>query len=227
MIDILSYSAFRRAGFRRIGYTVAPALAKFTPSLLRGEAKVAVYVYDTFTDADGASLDAHTPDIDLAGGGWSEALADWAITDNRGHQDNSAISCAVIDAAAADVKISMGGANTATNPTARETGVVLRYSDWLNYWVVGWNQYANLFRISERVNGTETVRASSVISGDTAEHTVEAAANGATIQATYDGVNDIAYSSATFNQAKTEHGVRCFRRYGDGAYVDEFKVEAP
>lgn len=41
------------------------------------------YVYDTFTDANGTSLDAHTPDIDAVGGGWIEDIADWDIQGNE------------------------------------------------------------------------------------------------------------------------------------------------
>lgn len=40
------------------------------------------FVYDTFTDIDFTSLDAHTPDIDALGGGWIEDIANWDIFGN-------------------------------------------------------------------------------------------------------------------------------------------------
>jgi len=86
-------------------------------------------VYDTFVDANGTALSSHTPDIDVVGGGWSYDAGS-AFTINSNQLDiGPAICRAIIDAGAADVKIT----GTLTTTGDDNLQVLVRFQDSDNY----------------------------------------------------------------------------------------------
>lgn len=219
------------SGFRRIGYTVTSSLAKYTPSALAADGAApepAVYVYDTFTDGDGTSLDAHTPDIDTEGGGWTEDIGtDWTITSNIAWTpDRDTLATAYIDAGQADVAIYVSAKNNASNAAARDSGVSARVTNYQNKWIIGFNKLAAAFKIVEVNYNIYTVRATTVVTVGTDEHDVKATCNDELITGWFDDANEISYAGAAFNKTNTDHGICVFGNSATEAYADEFKVTA-
>jgi len=101
------------------------------PLLFAGSDPYADYlVYDTFTDVNGTALNAHTPDKDSVGGGWSYD-AGTAFTINANQLDvGPEVPCrAIIDAGQADIKIN----GTLITPGDDGFQILLRWQDDDNY----------------------------------------------------------------------------------------------
>jgi hypothetical protein len=181
-----------------------------------------ILVQDSFNDPNGTSLDAHTPDVDVEGGGWIE-WADYEIQSNRAVANGGQYS-AVIDAGESDVIV------TATMRTdfagGREVGLVVRASDNTHYWMVQLRPTDNKFWLLERNGGSYTERASStsVAINIGTEYEVVVRCDGQTITATMDGGNEISYASASFNETETLHGITEDNAVGS-EYHENFLVE--
>jgi hypothetical protein len=180
----------------------------------------AVLVLDTFTGAP-ISLDAHTPDTDASGLGWTEVLEDWGL-DGSGNAVTAAIGLGIasIDSTAADGVITANLTTTSFTFSAVR-GVVARFIDTNNYWQIGLSD--NSFYIRERNAGVTVNRAAALNVGVGASTPVEMVVTmlGTTITAELVGVATISYSSATLNQTETTHGM--IVRFNDEPY-DRFKV---
>ena len=167
---------------------------------------------DTFTDAGGTSLDAHTPDVD-PGGGWTESYGDWEIYENQarnvGSNPGDAGWLATLESGAADVLVESDITINHTG-SANGAGIVLRYTDVDNLWLVQLNWTTSELRIYERNAGAWTQRASAAVTISAGTpYRVTAAAHGSTITAWLEGAHKISYSAATLNQSATRHGIRC------------------
>ena len=182
-----------------------------------------IVVQDTFTDTNGTSLDAHTPDV-VVSGGWTEQAGNWQITSNKAVISSSTIARATIESGEADCVIAVTvTSNTGTDDPSRDSAIIGRYSDLNNLWLVGVNSQGDIFRLVERNASTFTTRASASVTINTATaYALEATFNGANIDATLDGGNDISYGSATLNQTATIHGI-AVRTVNDT--VDDFSVD--
>ena len=111
-------------------------------------------VYDTFTDADSTALTAHTPDIDVVGGGWSSSAGALKILSNKAKWGTASNSheTSEIQTNKSDVVISVD-----VNSTAQFLGILGRYVDDNNFWLAWMSK--NTMRIYERTTGTDTERA--------------------------------------------------------------------
>lgn len=183
-----------------------------------------VQVQDHFTDVNGTALDAHTPDVDVVGGGWSEIIGtNWTIQSNTANT-TAGDGTAAIDCGAADINLSCeADSNALSSAAIQSAGLCARLSDSLNFWAIIINDSGNSFRISEKNGGTYTDRASAsvTINGGTL-YTLTAQLSGQTITAQIDGGNEISYGSATLNETVTVHGIKA-RRPGDR--IDDFLAE--
>lgn len=65
-------------------------------TLLRRKGDSALF-RDTFTDTDGVRLNAHTPDHNPAGGGWTEHTATWTVSDGKVSRSGSGAAVASVD----------------------------------------------------------------------------------------------------------------------------------
>jgi hypothetical protein len=177
-------------------------------------------LFDTFTDANGTALPAHTMDV---GGTWSVDVAGtYTVQGNRANFVNSTGgNLAWADAGQADVTLT-----AVVNISSAYGGVVLRFSDANNYWLVFLDNPDGAFQLYEKNAGSFTQRASlnTTISTNT-DHTLSVTAGAATITATLDGASQISYGSATDNQTATKCGL--YDQGSSGCQWDNFKVTHP
>lgn len=93
------------------------------------------YVEDTFTDTDATALNAHVPDIDRPGGGWTMTAGAWTIQDNEAVVTSVVNARAVIDTDLADgrfkVDATVGGAADAAYLIVRSNAGAT------NFWMAG------------------------------------------------------------------------------------------
>lgn len=161
---------------------------------------------DTFTDTDGALLGSHTPEV---GGPWTVQTGTISILSGRARCDAVVSSAAVatMPGGRADGRLRVV-ARTGTNE-AGSFGVLARYVDLSNYWIIGVHNQANQFRIIEVNAGVSTIRASVTVTiADSTDYLIEVVLAGSVITATLDGANPITRTSATLGQTSTTHGLR-------------------
>jgi hypothetical protein len=176
------------------------------------------YVYDTFTGANGTSLDAHPPDVDVVGSGWVERNGQWTLSSNRlvpTGADPGDYYC-TIDSGQADVVIS---AEMTPDSTGRVMQFLVRYTNNSNMWRIQFS--SGSLAIYEVNGGTFTLRASaspSMAAGRT--YVFRIVANGTTISASVAGTT-ISYSSASHNLTATSHG---FGMNAIGGSFDNYRV---
>lgn len=163
--------------------------------------------YDTFTDTNGVSLDAHASDTSgpdsqaTASRAWTEESGDWDIQSNKANPDGAAI--ATIDAGQADVVVDL----TVDGGTAGQPAICLRFADTNNYWFLQADRANNQLELHEYASG-DTVRANAAVTfNDSTDYDLRAICDGQKIDGFADGANKISYASAALNETKTEHGL--------------------
>lgn len=175
-----------------------------------------VYFYDTFTGADGTALSAHTPDIDVVGGGWLAATA-WTIQSNQANSAGAgAANYARANVGLADVTVSA----QAVTASGGRFGLVVRFVDTSNHWIIYSSATGQFLQIREITAATETQRA--VITGvaQTVPFLMTVTLAGNVITATF-GTNTVTYTSASHNTA-TRHGL--YTNGANGRY-DNFEIK--
>lgn len=161
-------------------------------------------VLDTFTAANGTTLAARVPDYNGAGAAWSVLTGGFDIQSNEANSTGVGLSQAVIESqralavVKATVKIATGGF----------VGLYVRVTDTSNGWYVLLRDDTSLFTLVERNAGVDTVRASTAFNPTPGTPAlIVVTMQGQTIKATLDGANEISYTSASFNQSATKHGL--------------------
>lgn len=186
-------------------------------------------VSDAFTDSDSTLVSAHTiGPVNEIGAAWTNNTGANAISGNRvasfsgstrtnhstfdGKSPNGILTARVTYSTIAGIAI----------------GVIARYVNDVAYWRIELN--GGQLLIFE-VNGTTTTRAFTNVSlADGQTYVLRAVFNGNTISATLDGASEISYSSASFNNAVTRHGIRVVTGIGQAAgllAVDDLTWSAP
>lgn len=201
-----------RSHRRRIGQNAAGPTTQF---------------YDTFTDANGTLLTAHTPDIDVVGGGWAKNGGAIQIFGNQADPSGDGVAWAWV-LSSADCGVSdctlrcdiYGGYAI----SAEVEGLRARYTNNSNFWAIGLDRSGSLFKIAEINAGVSTVRASAAFVPGY-PHALEAILSGTTITAHMDGGNEISYAAAVLNSGATRHGIS-FRSSLSPSTIDEFEVVA-
>lgn len=162
---------------------------------------------DTMTDSDATALASHTPEVDVAGSGWTITAGTWTINSNQvEHADSFGTShFAHTDTGTSDVAIS-ATLTTGTEGVERP-GIIIRFSDSSNYWHILIDEVADQLVIQEVNAGTPTARAFvSVAIALITAYQLQVFAVGQTITAVLDGTTVISYTLASFNQFATKHG---------------------
>ncbi len=176
------------------------------------------YIEDSFNDDDGVLLPAHTPNIDVVGGGWTDVIAGADIVGVGNYLfDNSAARQAVIDSGQSDVEVNsqmkIAGGGTS------ETGLIFRYQDASNYLWAGMDQLWHrpvMYKVIATV-ATEIGLAanSSLIIGNDVNVTERITAVGSTLRFYLDGVLyldvvDAQFQTATICGIRSDHaGASC------------------
>jgi hypothetical protein len=146
------------------------------------------------------------------GPGWTVYAGSWDI---RGDKTEITASTG-INAAAANSGHSDATVQAGVTPGNNSCGILFRLTDANNYWWAECDNFNQAFRLVEWNAGSVTNRGqvSVTVSGSTT-YTVQAVFSGSNITITLDGGNSINYSSATFNQTATLHGLWSFSLTGD------------
>lgn len=198
-----------------------------------GSAIPLIVVQDTFTN-DGASavnLNAHTPDVDYVGGGWT-------VTNNDGttftgtqtvlpddYLDWSGQGIARIDAGVAAMTVRSTYANAAISGN-RDHTILLRRVDNVNCFAVVSRNDTDDLLIQELSSNVATLRASDISVGSSLWSSVYAQDDGSRISVGVDGsAEKIGYSSAD-KFGGTEVGYYQDSKFGASTamWVDEFVV---
>ena len=166
-------------------------------------------VFDSFTDANGVSLDAHVKEV---GGAWTERTGTFDIQTNRA---DIAASTGVRDVATVPATVADLFARTTIRKTVAvdsgEFGHCLRYSDDDNFWMAQGDLTNNQIEIIERNAGVETQRAATArVLTDSTDYVLEMIADGQTItvfQSPGFFAGRAVYAAAALNVNATIHGV--------------------
>lgn len=172
---------------------------------------MAITFSDAFTDSDGTGLDAHTPDTDTSGSGWTENNGNWEINSNEaeatGSSPGGAGWVATFDGGDADGDAEVVVSGIANNTSTQ--GLVFRYSDNDNFWAVfvrrdngGSGDHVRLFK---RESGSYSVIGG--WSGSQSSYTISVNTNGNSIDVSIDGTSRIT-TTDSFNASETRYGIR-------------------
>lgn len=184
--------------------------------MMGGGVPITYLLRDTFTDADAVVLASHTPDI---GGAWTSRSGATQIHSNRA-TITTGPSIHTIDATKADFFAGLRGRITATG-AADYIGLIFRYVDTSNYWLVHIDENDNSLSIFEVTSGSFSQRATVGIAiGLYTDYTLQVLCQGTSITAWLNGANQISYSSSV-RQSATLVGIRG----GTAGYnLDDFQV---
>jgi len=141
---------------------------------------------------------------------WTEQAGDLEIDTNQlshtGSSPGGSGWVATIDSALSNCLIQM---KMIHGTGSSNGGIILRFSDTDNFWLVSTSDSVDTFNIFDRVAGSYTNRATTAKTIDPAtEYDLLVIAIDDEIQAYCDGGSRLVYSSASFNQTETVHGVR-------------------
>lgn len=208
---------YRNVATSRIGDAVKTTYGTDT-TLATTSGATNTLVSDTFTDANGALLEDHTPDTNMTGGSfWKTAFGSGSIQSNKFQTTSDATEII-------DIKLNTGftiqGDFTHVASNAGEMNIYFRTSTVFQTWYVGCN--GTTFYIVERPGGTRASVAQTFPQGTT--HTIRAVVSGTTITATFDGGNTITYGSMTSMSSNTSVG---FEVQNATDTVDNFVVTTP
>ena len=169
-------------------------------------------VLDTFTDANGTALTAHTSDVGASAWAFYDGTADI-----QGNHANVVSLTSGQFAAAKDSGLSDCIAEAITVLAANNQGVIVRATDASNYILI-YNTINN-FYIYTQVAGTFTLRAS-ISQTKAANDKISVVCSGNDITAYMNGGYRITYNT-TFNNTATKHGLY-MAKVGD--QMDNFSV---
>lgn len=171
---------------------------------------MATLLYDTFTDADGTLLTAHTMNV---GPGWTAVAGTFKVLSNKATPNSDVDDDRVVtDAGKADYVLQCDVAPTGAFITfSRAASLLVRYTDSTHYWLLDINVTnisANTLSLFEN-NGSSVFRAGAnpTILTETT-YTVTMAVVGQSITVSLNGVVQFVYTGASSSQSATKVGFR-------------------
>lgn len=189
------------AGFRFTSVTVAQGAVVTEAKLtlwLEEMYPEGMAVLDHFTDTNGVLLSAHTPDVGPVAG-WSIEAGSLNIESNYARTIGSALTqVAVVDGESAD-----GTLKCSVNPSSGQAGIVFRFADTDNYWLLA--AYSNL-RLYKYVAGVETEYACAAVELRGQWSDLKVVLDGDDIAIYLEGVN-VYNRTDSDHSANTEHGL--------------------
>jgi hypothetical protein len=204
--------------------------AQFIPLLASGvvDPYPGYLVYDTFTDANGTALTAHTPDKRPGSNAWTALRGTWQVQSNRGKLTTSGgdgQNVCAIDAGDADVTVDV---QLVTNVAGdADSGLIVNVVDTNNYWLFTLLAGGTCV-LYEHVGGGFVARGGSHsfswVAGST--YAVRVVTAGDSIDCFIDGVAKQSYTTAGRPlKTATLHGIRSFVTDANSAF-DNFSVAA-
>lgn len=181
-----------------------------------------VYAYDTFTDATGTAIAAHTPEV---GGAWTvySTGAEYDIQTNRLRYKTADLGQHVVgfDTGLSDVKISA----VLTQQLNGDPGLAFRYINDDNMWAVRLRGATNDVQVFKRLEGTTTALTPTygVTLTPGTDYAIVVRLSGASIKVWIDGA--LAFDlTDTDLQTATIHGIR---GQDVGELFDTFIIQPP
>lgn len=184
----------------------------------------AFLVTDTYTGSAGTHLNVHTPEV---GGAWVEQSGSWTLQaggDVRNATAAGAYYIATQDIGKANAQI-RAQVGTVAASGSQFAGVIVRYVDGSNFWIVDYNTASTSFSIRKVVSGTPTDVTSKTWPVKYQKFvTIEVTCNGNAISAIIDGGFTLTVTDS-FNNTATKFGIGEFR---DGTFAqngfDNFQI---
>ena len=170
-------------------------------------------VYDTFTDSDSTSLDAHTSN---SGHSWTEQTGNTDIQSNRANIVSGSIST-VDGVSVSDCTIQA----TINKNGSIGGGVAPRYEHSSSLWNVGVHPNVNQFEIWKKAGSWTLPAWTSVTVNESTDYVVKVVLSGTSIKGYMDDANELSITDSQ-GQTSTEHGI-----YGNNAgdRLDDFTIE--
>lgn len=161
---------------------------------------------DTFTDANGTALTAHTMDV---GPGWTAGVGTLQIQSNAATPNsNNDADYVTTDGGKSDAQIDVTATPQSGSGWESSPQLLFRWSDNSNFWLAHITGAGNAFQLYERAAGVDTLRgtAAGITSGNS--HAITIVLQGATITGFVNGVQKWSWTSASSNQTATGYGFR-------------------
>lgn len=212
-----SVSFIAPAGYNNVDSDVAKRLfvPEFSGSLLlKNVAQAQVYLEDTFTDANGTSLAAHTPET---GSAWTIETGTSTINSNKLTNPNTTNAVVVNNIGSANGIMTAELEFTASNSTS----IMMRRVDTNNRITVNWSDLGKML-LAETIAGTSTVLAEDTNVPQTTgvKHTVRIEANAGDLKVYLNGT--LKLTGTTTHTTGTNVAIS----YPDRAKFDYVKVTA-
>jgi hypothetical protein len=172
--------------------------------------------YDTFTDANGVSLDAHTPN---KGSPWVEISGNFDIQSNRANTvskpGSPVFASAVVQTGISDCTVSAIFIPGTGNPV----GIIVRQSDVNNFLCLVFS-LTTLYILRVQAGGGTILASGAITASAGVGAALEVTLSGTSISVTFDGTVTLSTTSS-FNQTATKHGI-----YSEevGSSVDTLQV---
>ncbi len=179
-------------------------------------------VRDSFTDTNGVSLTAHTPNV--APNGW--VLLEGTVPKIQGNLATETLSTAwaitTIDSGAANASVSVDVARATSEPWG---GLILRATDANNFLLVKYRY--GVVGLHKRQGGTLTdIRSENVTSAaQNTRHRLRVELQGSIVRVFWDGALSF-QETVTFQQTATRHGLAWYPTIDNGTFLDDFDVSA-
>jgi hypothetical protein len=174
---------------------------------------VTTLISDTFTDANNTNLASHTPDIRPGSNAWSVVSTGSAGSPAIQIQSNMAQATAAA-AGDGDTGIINSGNATITVSCAvvartnMHAGIIARWQDSNNFWLLDIDAATNAFTLYERSSGTFTSRATTSFSFvDGTSYAVKLVCSGSSFTGTFNAGHTLTFTSSDFSTA-TITGIR-------------------
>lgn len=164
---------------------------------------------DQFADTNGTLLSAHTPDVPVGANAWVGVAGGGQyplITGGLAELEfTSGTTLATYDSGQSDVIVS----SWIYSPNGDPFGMIVRFSNASNYWMIQFDSVATgSITLYENNAGSLTAPATAVFVQTAATwYYLKIVANGTTIDAYVNGARLLHYTSASFNETATKHGL--------------------
>lgn len=156
--------------------------------------------FSSFTASNGTSLDAITPEV---GGSWTEQTGNQDIQSNQANSDGTTV--ATCSAGISDFLIKV---QVTTAAASSRLGVIGRFTDTNNYWLVRVKDTDDEIQIFEVNGGVSTKRATTSVTIDAStSYDLVVVFDGQDITGFVDGGGKVSYGSASHNQTETLVGI--------------------
>lgn len=188
------------------------------------------HFFDNFTGTDGASLASRVPLVRPNSNTWAVNFGTIVINSNRAEISfaNQASGIATFNTGSADVTIELEAMLPSTGANSRNFGVLLRYQNNSNFWMLLCAVSNNELRLVKNEAGTWTAMSSIpfTFAGDV-WYTLRFSALENTFTGSIDG-NEVAAVTSTVHNTLTAHGFRAGNTLGQGsAFVREIVGTIP